>query len=77
MLGYFFIQHINNLYFFYFGLYLDCVKVYLYYNYNLLLTKKNKKIYIFLIKWTREPIHLTRQLVVGWVGLKKFWFAKK
>jgi len=46
MLGCFFIQHINNLYFFYFDLYLDCIKVYLdfNYNYNLVLTeKKNKK----------------------------------
>jgi len=42
MLGYFFSQHINNLYSFYFGLYFDCIKVYLDFNqnYNLVLTKQ-------------------------------------
>jgi len=43
MLGFFVSQHIDNLYFCNFGLYLDFIKVYLdfNYNYNLVLTKKN------------------------------------
>jgi len=50
MLGCFFSLHIDNLYFCDFGLYLDCIKIYLdfNYNYNLVLTEKiNKKKYFF------------------------------
>jgi len=50
MLCYFFNQHKDNLYFCDFDLYLDCIKIYLDFNYdyNLVLThKKNKKISIF------------------------------
>jgi len=58
MLDCFFSQHMIICYFYDFSLYLDCIEVYLdfNYNYNLVLTKKNFKNYIFLIKRAREPI---------------------
>jgi len=59
MLGCFFSQHIDNLYFCDSLFYLDCIKVYLDFNYNftLVLTEKNKKIVFFLIsKPVNQPI---------------------
>jgi len=75
MLCCFFSQHIDNLYFCDFNLYLDCIKIYLdfNYNYNLVLIEKNKKkIIYFLIKLARESTRLTHQHGVGRTGFKFF-----
>jgi len=47
---FFYPKHKQFVFFFYFGLYLDCIKVYLDFNYNYILVlteKKIKKLYFF------------------------------